>query len=203
MPDELKGLIEKIQEEGIKAAEDKAGQIEAQAQRRAKEIIDNAEARAQSLTREAAENIARIEESAKLSIRQAGRDLLIALRKEINAMLDKLIVSHVHKALTPQEFCAILKELIKGHSAKDTADVVVLLKEEDLDKMEKAFLCELRDAAKNGITLKASDDIHGGFAISYDSGRSYYDFTDKALAEYLSSYIKPKLAKILNEALDE
>ena len=43
------------------------------------------------------------------------------------------------------------------------------------------------------IILKPAEEISGGFTISFDNGKSCYDFTDKALAEYIGTYLKPKL----------
>ncbi|PIW68507.1 MAG: V-type ATP synthase subunit E, partial [Candidatus Omnitrophica bacterium CG12_big_fil_rev_8_21_14_0_65_42_8] len=51
--------------------------------------------------------------------------------------------------------------------------------------------------AKKGIVVRASDEISVGFTISFDAGKSQYDFTDKALAEYIGVYLKPKLSEIL------
>jgi hypothetical protein len=45
--------------------------------------------------------------------------------------------------------------------------------------------------------------MSGGFTISFDSGRSCYDFTDRALAAYIGTYLKPKLNQILQEAMKE
>lgn len=199
MAEELKGLIEKINEEGVKAAEEKARHIEEAARKRADEIMRKAEKEAERLIADGKERIARVEESANSSLKQAGRDLLLSLRREINSMLEKLIVSHVRKALTPDELARIIKELVKHHKTKEKGEVVISLKKEDIEKLEKGFFDEMREDIKKGIVIKPSDEIKGGFIISYDSGRSYYDFTDKALADYISSYLKPNLSNILKE----
>ena len=72
------------------------------------------------------------------------------------------------------------------------------MKKEDQEKIEKGLLAELKEEVKKGITLKPSEDIAGGFIISYDAGKSHFDFTDKALAEYFSLYLKPKIGQMLN-----
>lgn len=197
MAEELKSLIEKIKEEGVRAAEDRAKEIESEARRNADSIIKKAQAESERLISEAKDKIARMESSGKSSLSQAGRDLLITVRKEINAMLDRLIASHVHKALNPDEITKIIHEIVKSPLAKSKEGLIVSLKKEDLEKLEKGLFAELRTDTRKGITLKAADDIRGGFMISYDNGKSYYDFTDKAMTEYISSYLKPKLAGIL------
>ncbi|PIQ89442.1 MAG: hypothetical protein COV72_03040, partial [Candidatus Omnitrophica bacterium CG11_big_fil_rev_8_21_14_0_20_42_13] len=193
--------IDKINEEGIKAAESKAKEIEDEAKRRAKEIVEKAQERASGIIDEAKEKIAKTEDSARLSLKQAGRDLIISLRKEIDVMLEGLVSSHAHKALSPEELSEVIAHFIKESAGKGKQDIVISLNKEDLEKIEQGFLDELRDAAKRGIILKASEDIDGGFTISYDSGHSHYDFTDKAIAEYLLVYLRPRLGQILGDSI--
>ena len=197
MAEDLKGLIERINQEGIKAGQEKAQAIESQAQRRAEEIAQKANLEAERLLAEAKDKISRMQQSAKLSLEQAGRDLLLVLRKEINAMLDRLIAARLRQALSPKEMTRIISALIKSYSKKEKGDIIVSLKKQDLKSLEKGLMAELKEQLKKGITLKASEEISAGFVISYDSGKSYFDFTDKALTEYIGSYLQPKLAEIL------
>ncbi|MBI4974855.1 MAG: hypothetical protein HZC19_03525 [Candidatus Omnitrophica bacterium] len=199
MAEEIRDLIEKINEEGVKAAEEKAKAIEEEARRRAEAITKRAQAQAEREIAEARERIARMEESSRAILSQAGRDLILSLRKEITAILDRVIRSHVHKALNPDELADIIKSLIKDNAGKIKGDIVISLKKEDLEKLEKSLLGSLKDELKKGITLKSSEEIQAGFTISYDQGRSYYDFTDKALAEYIAFHLRPKLSEILKE----
>ena len=199
MAEELKELIEKIQLEGVKAAEDKASAIDSAARKRADEITASAAKEAERITSEAREQVGRMEEGAKNSIKQASRDTMLSLRKEIASMLERLVAAHVHKALSAEDMAKILVTIIKG-CGHDKDRIVVSLKKEDLEKVEKALFSELGQEAKKGITLKSASDIHGGFLISYDSGKSYFDFSDGALAEYLASHLKPALGDIIKEA---
>ena len=73
------------------------------------------------------------------------------------------------------------------------------LKEQDKIKLEGHFLNKLKGELKKGIELRGQADIQAGFIISFDSGKSHFDFSDKALAQYLGSYVKPKVAEILRE----
>ena len=198
MAEELKELIDRIQQEGINAALDKSQKMEEEAKEKAGAIIQKAEKEASRLILEAKDRVSSMEDSGKASLKQAGRDLLLTLRKEINAMLDRIAVSHAHKALTSEEMAGMIATLVKECGSKGKEDITVLLRKEDLEKVEKGLMNELKEHMKKGVELKSSDDIRGGFIISYDSGRSYYDFTDKAVAEYLTGYLKPKLAQILD-----
>lgn len=199
MAQDIKNLIEKIQQEGIQAAENKAKDIEGKAQQKANDIIAKAKDQADKIISEAKEQVAKMEESGKVSLKQTGRDLLISIRREIGAMLDKIIIANVRESLKPEELIKIIAAIIKESQVKDKDQIIISLKKEDKEKIEKGLLAELKEEVKKGIVLRPSDDISGGFIISYDAGKSHFDFTDKALAEYFSLYLKPKIGQMLND----
>lgn len=201
MSEQIKELIEKIQQEGFKTAEAGAKQIKSDAVLKAAEIIEKATVEAHGIIAVAKEAAAKTEQNTRAVLVQAARDMLLGLRKEITSMLETLIVSEVRKALTPDELAKIITTLIKDNSGKEKQDIVISLRKEDIDKMEKGFIEGLKGQAKQGICLKASEDILGGFIISYDAGKSHYDFTDKALAEYIGTYLKPALSRIMEESV--
>lgn len=196
MAEELRSLIEKINEEGVRAAEEKAAAIEKEAVLNAKAIVEKAGKEASAIISDAKDKAKRLEENTTVSLKQAARDLILGLRKEINAMLDNIISSHTHKALSADEMAGLIISMVKDYAAKGASKTVVTLKKEDIEKLERGLLGELRGELKKGIILKAADDVRGGFRISYDEGKSYYDFTDQAIAEYIGSYLKPALAGV-------
>lgn len=197
MTEELKSLIEKIQAEGVQAAEEKARLIEEEARQQASALLEKAKSEAQNIIAEANQRIAKMEEASRLALKQAARDTLIGLRKEINAALDRIIKSVIQEALTPQELIKIINALIRDYSQEHKEGIEISLKKEDREKIEKGILSELKEEVKKGLTLKSSEEVSAGFLISFDAGKSHFDFTDKALSDYLSQYLKPKLAEIL------
>ena len=197
MAEDIKDLIEKIQQEGIKTAEDKAREIENQARLKAEEMVKKAKAEAEKLISTAQGQIAKEQESSQVLLKQAGRDMILSLRKEINDMLDKLIISAAKEALKPQELAKIISSLVKHYHEEAKANIVVSLNQDDLAKLEEGLLSELGREVKKGIILRAEEEIQAGFTISFDGGKSHFDFTDQALLEYIGSYLKPKLKEIL------
>jgi V/A-type H+-transporting ATPase subunit E len=200
MAEEIRDLIEKINQEGIKAAEEKAQNIETAAKQRADEILTQAKLEAEEMIASAKDRIRREDETGKTLLSQAGRDLLLSLRKEVNAMLGRIVVSDIQQVLTPEALFKILAEVIKDYCAGESSEITVLLNKKDLETLEKNFLYKLREETKKKIILRPEEEISGGFTISFDSGKSCYDFTDKALAEYIGTYLKPKLNQILLKA---
>ena len=66
--------------------------------------------------------------------------------------------------------------------------------------MEDHFIAKLKKELKQPIQFESDDDMETGFAISYDSGKSSFDFTDKSLAKYLSQYLNARVAELVKEA---
>jgi len=197
MTEDIKTLIEKINQEGIAAAQEKARGIESQVKQKADEILEKAKKEANKLMNDAKEEIAKMHEKEKAALTQAGRDLLLSLRQEISSMLDKLIAKEVKDSLTTENLFKILNNIIEGSCEQAKPDIIVYVSKEDAKVLEENFLAKLKQEAKREISLRPSESIQKGFIISFDSGKSEFDFSDKALAEYIGSVLKPRLKEIL------
>ena len=203
MPEDISDLIEKINQEGIRAAEEKAQLIESAAQQKADAILNQAKIEVEAMISAAHERIRREDERERALLAQAGRDFLLTLRKEIDAMLKRIVVSDTRQALTPEAISGLLEDIIRQYTAAERHDVTIMVNGNDLELLEKHYLDKLRKETERGITLRPSGDIQGGFTISFDGGKSCYDFTDRALAGYIVTYLKPKLKKILQDGMEE
>ena len=203
MVDEIRDLIEKINQDGIRAAEENARRIEAEAREKAEEILTQARLEAGRMTAAAEERIRREDANERALLAQAGRDLLLSLRKEIHAMLGRIMVSDTGQALTPEALFRLISDVVNRYSPGGQGDVLVFLSKEDLEALEKHFLHRLMEETKKNIVLRPADEVSGGFIISFDSGRSAYDFTDRALADYIGTALKPKVRGILEDTAKE
>lgn len=202
MTEDLKGLLEKIQKDGIQAAEDKAKEIQAKAAKEAELTVENAKSAAAKLISDAKDEIARIQKSSEDSLKNSSRDLLLHLRKEIGRVLDKLVIRDVKGAMSPAELARIITNVIKECSREGEGEIAVTLNKNDSEVLSEHFLGQLKKETQKGIILNPSDEIVSGFVISFDGGKSQFDFTDKAVADFLSKSLKPELAKILNDSLN-
>jgi len=197
MTEDIQSLIEKINQEGVQAAEAKAREIENQARVKADQIIARAKSEADKMLAEANERISKMQEKEKALLSQAGRDLLLVLHQELNAMLDRLVVQELRASLAPEQMFKILSSIIQSACKQDKTEILVSLNKDDAEALENAFLAKLKEETKKEIVLKPSDGIRAGFVISFDAGKSQFDFSDQALSEYLGTYLKPKLKEIL------
>ncbi len=197
MAEEIKELIEKIQEQGIKAAQEEAAKIKSLADAQAQKIISEAKSESQKIIEQATLQAKKQQESVQASLKQAGRDLLISLRKEINSMLERLIKIDMYQALGAEDLVKIISSLIKNTQLSSGAEIIISLSQQDKEKLEKGFLKQLAQETKKQIILKTAHAIDSGFIISFDAGKSIFDFSNQALTEYLAGSLRPELNKIL------
>lgn len=202
MDSDLDALLEKIKKDGIEEAERRAKEIEEKANIEAKRIIELAKKEAEELLFLAKKEIEDLKASFQNLLKQASRDILINLRNEINNMLKKLIEREIRYLLSGEDLAKVIAEVVRANTNINTP-ITVILKPEDLSKIKDFFFSLLYKDIKDKVILKSSDDIGAGFKISYDSNKSYFDFSDRALAEYLSSYLTPELNKILLSSINE
>lgn len=198
MMEDIKSLIEKIREDGVQTAEDNARAIEDNAKKLADNIINNARREAESIVKKGREEAKKIEESGYASLKQAGRDLMISLRNEINKMLSKITAERIKEALAPEEMARLIRAIINEEAKTLKEGIIISACSKDFEKLEKSLLAELGEAVKGGVTVKRCDEITSGFIISYDSGKSYFDFTDRSLAAHISYRMNQKLKELLN-----
>ncbi len=200
MAERLKELLEKINQEGIQQAEKNKHNIESKAQANAAKIIEDAKSEAKKITENAKLQAKKTKESSEMAIKQAARDLILALKDEVKKTLTRIIAIETKKTLSNEkELSDILKDLIENYIEKNgtSSDLKVLLKKDDLEKLKNTFISKLKQSLKSGIEFKASSNIKAGFSISFDKGKSFFDFTDEGLEEALTSYLNPELSKIL------
>ncbi|MDI6759094.1 MAG: V-type ATP synthase subunit E family protein [Candidatus Omnitrophota bacterium] len=197
MTESIQALIDKINQEGIQAAEEKAKEIELQANIKAEEILKKASLKAEEMERDTCEKITKLQEKERMLIKQAGRDFLLELREEINTMLHKLVEKQIQSSLTSENMLKILTSIIQSAALEEKSEIIITLNEDDLKILEAGFLAKLKEEVKKEIVLKPSDVIRGGFVISFDAGKSHFDFSNKELAEYITAFLKPELKEIL------
>jgi len=198
MVKQVQELIDQIKREGVEAAEKKAQEIERLAQLQGQKIISDAEKKAQDMIAKAQQQAKKLEDSAKISIQQAGRDTLLSLRREMTEMLHRVIARDVHTALTAEALAEIIQALIVQMTEKlPDAQIEIELNAKDKEKLQSYALAKLQKEIKKEIVVRCADDIGAGLRISWDGGKSSFDFSDESLAEYLSLHLNPQISGLL------
>ena len=205
MAQHVQELIEKIKTEGIAQSEQRAKEIEQKARQSAEAIVAEARARADQILRDAEAETKRMRESTQVTLQQAARDMLLKVRREIEAALTAIMESDVHKALTPEELAALITKVAEGYLKENAGvkDITVTLSPHDLKKLAEGFQAKLKARLKHPLVCRSADDVSGGFTISFDQSKSCFDFTDKSLVECLAGTVNQEIAALLKEATQQ
>jgi len=199
MAAQLQELIERINKEGVKSAEGKARKIIAEAEKKAEDIIEKAEKEAKALIEKAKKSAKSTQEKSEKAIKQSFRNVMLALKQEITKQFDLIVKSEIGKALKPEVVSEVIinvsKDIAKQKS--DGKDVQILVNEKDAKKLAVTFIESFKKEIQSGLEIKPVKNIDAGFMVSFDGGKSHYDFTDDGLRECLSAYISPQLKEIV------
>ncbi len=196
---QLSELIEKIKKEGLEAAEQEAAAVRKRAEEQAARIVEEARAQADSLLERARAEALRFEQTGREGVRQAGRDVLLNLRKELETLFTTMLRARVAGALQGDAVKEALASLFRNWRSDAELSHEVLVPQASWDAMRDALLTALADQIRHGLVVRPSGSIHAGFRVAEKDGRAYFDFTDASLAEFLMEHLNARLAECLQE----
>jgi len=198
MSEELQGLLNRIQEEGVKEADTKKDEILSNAKVEADKIIEDANAKAAEIIKIAKSDAQKSEWRAKSAIQQASRDIVLSLRQDLETRLQKVITNCVGDAMTPELMGDILLKMVEAYG-KNSSDegIEVILNKADYDKMEALFNGSLANDLKSNPDLSIGHDFKGGLKIGFKGDDVFFDCSDEAISDIICNFVGPKLAETL------
>lgn len=198
---QLKELIDRIKNDGVAAAEAEAASIVEKAKAEAENIVAAARAESEKILSNARAENDRMVKSGEDAIRQAGRNLLISFRESVAKELEAVIGENVGAAYSKENLVKLIPDVVAGWAKNpDAEDLSIIMGSEDLKELEGALFAALKQRISNGVTLKASDNIDGGFRIAVRDGGAYYDYSAETVVSMMSGYLNPRLTELLKEA---
>ena len=198
---QLQELIDKIKKDGIESASEEAGKVKRDAEAEAARIVAAAQREAADIVSRGKADAERSEKAGKAALEQASRNLILAFKGEIQALLEKLTANAVSSAYKEETLKMVLPELLKAWASRGGSDTLdLLLPEGDLEKLKTWASGSLAAELKKGLELKSDRNLGAGFKIAYKDGSAYFDFSAESVAELLSAYLNPHLAGILKTA---
>jgi len=201
---QVQELINKIKKDGIESASEEAARIKHEAEAEAKQIVEAAKKTAAEVAAKGKQDAERFEKAGVAALEQASRNLVLAFKGEIQALLDAIVAGQLGKSYNDDVLKTIIPELVKSWSAKRASggadSLAVLLPEASLTKLRTFFKTKLSAELKKGLELKSDRHLVNGFRIANKDGSAYYDFSAESVAEMLSAYLNPRLAEILKSS---
>ena len=198
---QLQELIDKIKKDGIETAAEEAARLKHEAEAEAARIIAAAQREAADIVSRGKADAERSEKAGKAALEQASRNLILAFKGEIQALLDQINARATASAYSEDTLKLVLPELLKAWASRSGSDsVALLLSEENLEKLKAWASGALAEELKKGLELKSDRNLGKGFRIANKDGSAYYDFSAESVAELLAAYLNPNLAEILKNA---
>ena len=199
MAEELKHLIEQIQKEGVEKANEQAETIISQAKEKAAKIVAEADEKAHSLLKKSQTASEAFAERSVKTLEQAARDLLITVGQGCEKVASGTLGQAVDTTLSGD----FLQQMIKGVIDQGKGSSVVL-SVNDADKAALASFCaELTKKSGKHIDLVSDSEILSGFKVGFKDQSVYLDYTGEAVAEALSAFLRPELAKTVSAIAQE
>ncbi|MDC7227157.1 MAG: V-type ATP synthase subunit E [Spirochaetales bacterium] len=195
---QLKELLEKINKDGVETAEQKASEIIADAEKKASDIVAGAKKEAGKIIAEGKAEAARAEAGGKAAIAQAGRDLVLKTKNEIEVLFKSIVNTDTAAAMKGKTLEDAVITVVKAWA--DRGDYTVQLSESDFTELESGLKSKLSEELKKGIEIKPFPGVESGFRVTEKDGASYFNFTSEAVASNLAELLNPKLSGIIKES---
>ncbi len=194
----LESLIAKIKQDGIEEAKKASKDIIKKAKTEAEAIVKEAEAKAKRIEEQAKASAAKLKSNSQDSLKQASRDLVLALKGELIALFDRILKKRCGEALSAEFMAGLITKIIDKWKVSRGVAWEVLVSKADKEKIEKALIASLKKEAKATIEVKVSKAIDKGFRIGIKGEDLHYDFTDQSILEALKEFLNPSLSAILD-----
>ncbi len=188
MSEDLQGLLEKINRDGVEKANAAAEQILNDAKAKAAEIVKAAKADADKAKADADKAAQDYAARAAETVAQAARDTILKIEGAVTTLLNNLLIRDVNAALADEKtLTALTADALKGLTGAVELAVP--------PQLAKALQAQL--AAQKNITVVMDETLGTGFSVRLDNGRVEHTFTGKVVAEELAKRLRPDLAALL------
>lgn len=196
MENTLERMVDRIYQEGISKAEDRARQIVSAAEARAEEITGKARSEAEEILRRAKAEADKLLKTAESDLRLLGSRGLSQLKSDIGRLITaRAVAQPVATAASDVTFISeVITQLLRTGGGGSFSLVVP----EALREQITAQLSARLGSGLNGLEIK-SGTVRSGFTVVQKEAGYELDFSEAALMEFLEPYLKPAVAALFRE----
>lgn len=173
---QIQDLVQSIKKDGIEEAKKEAEAIVAAAKAQAAEIVAKAKDEAEKNIENANKQI----ESSKALIKQAERDAVLSVKKELQRMVERIMAQKVTAELTEKSLAQLITAAI---GQEDPAKYQV-----EVDQAKAAITAELAKQIGKGLVVKPVKGMTG-LKLGCKDGSGYYDFSEEEIAALLKPFL--------------
>ena len=186
--EDLQGLLEKINRDGVEKANAEAVRIVGDAKAKADALVKAAESAAAQTKADAEKAAADYQARAAETVKQAARDVVLGVRESVTRLLEGLLAKDVEAALADDAVAvglvaAAIRDLTGPGEVAAGAKLAAALK--------------AQAAALKDFTLVTDEALGTGFSVRLDGGRVEHAYTGEVIAAELAKRLRPDLAALL------
>lgn len=179
---QINDLVSAIKKDGIETAQKEADKILSDAKKEAETIVANAKVEAQKMKEASEKEVKIFEDSAKVSADQARRDAVLAVKSELQAEFEKLLKADINKTVDDK---LLAKLILAAASGEDLSKYAV-----EVGSVTDGLKSELAKEIKNGLEVRVSKNVKGGFKLASKDGSGYFDCSDEELTNMLMPFFR-------------
>lgn len=177
---QIQDLVSSIKHDGIEEAEKQKAAIISAAEQQSVRIVEDARMEATKLIDAAHRELGLERESSIAATKQACRDVVISLKKEISDILCSLLAQEVGSTLDSKTMGSIVIAALQGD---DPAKYELVSKQIDAE-LKNALAKQI----EKGLKLTSLPGFDGT-RLSCKDGSGFYDFSDEEIAAVLKPFI--------------
>ena len=192
----LEQVIAELKTRGVKAGEEEAARILADAKARAEPIVSEARKEAEALRKQAEAERAATKAALEAELAQASRVGLAAFRQAIER---GFLVPEVDEALRaaidrPAFLEEAISEIVKAFAASGLrpADIDVVLPERRRAELGALFQSKLAARGAEGVRIRFDESLAFGFRIGPRGGGFFFDLSDEGFREIFVRFLSPR-----------
>ncbi|MGQ9662400.1 MAG: hypothetical protein ACUVWX_08715 [Kiritimatiellia bacterium] len=203
MAEDLQGLLEKIRKDGVEKAEEEAHAIVEAARQEADRIVAEAQSKAREVLEAAQKESSLLVQRGKVSLTQAGRDVILSVGLALNRTLEALVHDHVKRELRAETLRTILVRAVETYCGDQATRSEVLVPPELEEEIRNYFMTAFAKQMAEGLEVRGDRSVVAGFRIMLREGKVEYDFSAEAIAAALCQVLRPHLAEIVRNSLTQ
>ena len=191
----LNTLVDKLNNEGIEKAKDKAQQIITEAQLQASVLIEEAKKRISSMETKSLAEMTHKRDNVNSELKSAGQQTVHTIKNELVSIITNKIAFHgITESLSDKEFMQkiIFSVLQKWNSIENNLRFELLLNKEDEIQLKDFIDQHIKKELAIELEIVVENKIKSGFKIGVKNENYYVSFSDEEFENFFKSYFRER-----------
>lgn len=205
----VQGLVDRIRDEGVLAATEKANKIIRDAESKSAKMLADAKLEAERLRENARIEIESNQAVALEALKLSARDTVLQLKSKVSSAFEVFVQRLVTSATRDEKFIKSIVLVLAGHVQKELIgdkEIEIHISESILtgqptekmsERTKQTILGLSSEMLREGVELVPSSEIEGGASVRLVKDKLEIDLTDKAISKLLYQRILPRFQSIL------